>query len=241
MDIKQFLGKFKSLYLWGNILAMILVVVVLLVGLQFGLDIYTRHGEGVEVPKIVDMNIDKARVLADELGLEILVSDSGYNKRIDADCILAQTPGPGAKVKSGHAIYVTVNSASSPTVTIPDLIDNSSLREAEAKLTAMGFKMLPPQKITGEKDWVYGIISRGRRVGTGDRVSIDAPLTLIVGSGGYEDTEVLDYDDEGYSDATADDFEEVTAPPAVREHPAGSDEPVKKEDANVDDSGLGDY
>ena len=83
-----------------------------------------------------------------------------------------------------------VNSASSPTVVIPDIIDNSSLREAEAKLTAMGFKMLPPKRIEGEKDWVYGIISRGRRVGTGDRVSTDAPLMLIVGMGGLENEEM---------------------------------------------------
>lgn len=61
----------------------------------------------------------------------------------------------------------------------------------------MGFKLLPPKRIVGEKDWVYGIISRGRRVGTGDRVSTDAPLTLIVGTGGYEaEEDDMDY----YSD-----------------------------------------
>ena len=101
-------------------------------------------------------------------------------------------------------IYVTVNSTSSPTVVIPDIIDNSSLREAEAKLAAMGFKLLPPKRIVGEKDWVYGIISRGRRVGTGDRISTDAPLTLIVGTGGYEG------ENDGYADDYSD--EPVDAP-----------------------------
>ena len=108
------------------------------------------------------------------------------------------------KVKAGHVIYVTVNSTSSPTVVIPDIIDNSSLREAEAKLAAMGFKLLPPKRIVGEKDWVYGIISRGRRVGTGDRISTDAPLTLIVGTGGYEG------ENDGYADDYSD--EPVDAP-----------------------------
>ena len=37
--------------------------------------------------------------------------------------------------------------------------------------------------MTGEKDWVYGIVSRGRRVSNGDRVPIDYPLTLLVGRG----------------------------------------------------------
>ena len=97
-------------------------------------------------------------------------------------------------MKSGHTIYVTVNSPSSPAFAIPDLVDNSSYREAEAKLAAMGFKMLPPKLVAGEKDWVYGILCRGRRVSAGDMVSIDNPLTLMIGNGEYDSDEIqLDY------------------------------------------------
>jgi len=122
------------------------------------------------------------------------------------------------KVKAGHIIYVTINSPSSPSFAIPDVIDNSSYREAEAKLQALGFKLLPPRRILGEKDWVYGIMSRGRRVSTGDRVSIDAPLTLLIGNGMYGEDDI-DYMDpvddslETIGDET-DEFEEVDAPAA---------------------------
>ena len=187
MDTKEFFGKFKSKYLWGNLLAMALTVVLLCVGVKFGLDIYTHHGEGVPVPNLTGMTFNNAAHLLDSNGLRIVVSDSGYNKRLPADCILAQSPGEGTSVKKGHTIYVTVNSPSSPTVTIPDIIDNSSVREATAKLTALGFKLLEPKVVTGEKDWVYGILCRGRRVSAGDRVSIDLPLSLMVGNGEYED------------------------------------------------------
>ena len=119
-------------------------------------------------------------------------------------------------VKAGHMIYVTVNSPSSPSFPIPDVIDNSSYREAEAKLTAMGFKLLPPKVVMGEKDWVYGIISRGRRVSTGDMVSIDSPLTLMIGSGMYDqEDEELDYVEPEYRQMMGeevDEFEEVTEP-----------------------------
>ena len=121
-------------------------------------------------------------------------------------------------VKEGHTIYVTVNAPSSPSFAIPDVVDNSSYREAEAKLTAMGFKLLPPKKVMGEKDWVYGIVSRGRRVSTGDMVSIDSPLTLMIGSGMYDqEEEELDYVEPGYqqfmqSGDDVDEFEEVTEP-----------------------------
>lgn len=193
MEAKEFFGKFASGFLWGNILAMVLVVVALAFGVKYGLDAYTRHGEGIEVPKVEGMVYQNARALMEERGLYLVVTDSGYNKRLPANSILVQNPDPGMKVKQGHTIYVTVNSPSSPSFAIPDLVDNSSFREAEAKLTAIGFKLTPPQQVEGEKDWVYGILCRGRRVSTGDRISIDSPLTLLVGNGHYGAEEEIDY------------------------------------------------
>ena len=193
MEAKEFFGKFASGFLWGNLLAMVLVIVALAFGVKYGLDAYTRHGEGIEVPKVEGMVYQKARALMEERGLYLVVTDSGYNKGLPANSILIQNPGPGMKVKQGHTIYVTVNSPSSPSFAIPDLVDNSSFREAEAKLTAIGFKLTPPQQVEGEKDWVYGILCRGRRVSTGDRISIDSPLTLLVGNGHYGAEEEIDY------------------------------------------------
>ena len=192
MKAKDFFGKFTSFFLWGNLSAMAIVVVLLSLAVKYGLDVYTRHGEGIKVPKIEGMLISNARSLAEEEGLVIMVSDSGYNRRLAADVILAQNPGPGMMVKEGHAVYVTVNSPSSPTFAIPDVVDNSSYREAEAKLMAIGFNLTPPQYVPGEKDWVYGILCRGRRVSTGDYVSIETPLTLLVGSGQYDAGEDMD-------------------------------------------------
>lgn len=218
MKTKEFLGKFCSGYLWGNLLAMVIFIVVLCFGVKYGLEAYTHHGEGIKVPKLVNMNFSDAQLLLAQNGLELMVSDSGYNKRLPADCILAQSPGAGMEVKSGHVVYVTVNSPSSPTFAIPDVVDNSSYREAEAKLMALGFKLLPPKRILGERDWVYGILSRGRRVNTGDKVSIESPLTLLIGNGRYGDDEDISYTDpefvypEEQLDGGIDEFEEVGSP-----------------------------
>ena len=216
MNVKEFFGKFASFYLWANLLAMLLVIVLLAVGVKFGLDSYTRHGEGVKVPKLEGMDISKARLIMEDYGLNVMVNDSGYNKHLAANSILAQNPGAGTMVKEGHTVYVTVNSPSSPSFAIPDVVDNSSYREAEAKLTALGFKLLPPKEVMGEKDWVYGIMCRGRRLSTGDMVSIDSPLTLMIGSGAYDqDDENLDYIEPEYRrmlGEDVDEFEEVTEP-----------------------------
>lgn len=216
MKTKEFFGKFLSPFLLGNLLAMVVVIILLCLGVKYGLEWYTHHGEGIKVPKVEGMIYTNAVMLVEENGLRIMASDSGYNKRLPANCILAQSPGEGTMVKEGHMIYVTVNSPASPSFPIPDVIDNSSYREAEAKLTAMGFKLLPPKVVMGEKDWVYGIISRGRRVSTGDMVSIDSPLTLMIGSGMYDqEDEDLDYVEPEYRQMLGekvDEFEEVTEP-----------------------------
>ena len=203
MNVKEFMSKIMSkvggFYVILNLLGMALVVVVLCLIVNFGLAVYTHHGEGIAVPDLKGMSYHKARLLLEADQLNIVVSDSGFVKTMPADCILAQTPGFGSKVKSGHTIYVTVNSPSSPTFAIPDIVDNSSFREAEAKLMAMGFRLTEPQKVVGEKDWVYGIICRGRRVSNGDRVPIDYPLTLMIGTGTYDE-----------EDAALDEFVEPT-------------------------------
>ena len=214
MKTKEFFGKFCSKFLIWNLIAMALVVILLIVGVNYGLDWYTHHGESIRVPNIEGMRIDKARETMEECGLEIVVTDSGYNRRLPADCVLTQNPGAGLTVKSGHIIYVTINSSNSPSVAIPDVVDNSSYREAEAKLISLGFKVLPPQYVTGEKDWVYGVSCNGRKVSTGERVSIEQPLTLLVGSGQYsadEDLNVIGDDDAMMQsgDGEVDDFEEV--------------------------------
>ena len=222
------MSKIGSYYVLLNLLGMAVVVVLLCLAVKFGLAVYTHHGEGIAVPELKGMSYHRARLLLEENGLNIVVSDSGYVKTMPADCILAQTPGHGSKVKSGHTIYVTVNSPSSPTFAIPDIVDNSSYREAEAKLMAMGFRLTKPQRVIGEKDWVYGILCRGRRVSNSDRVPIDYPLTLMIGTGNYdeEDSALDEFIDPTYeADPTdgmntttetaqpeVDEFEEVKAP-----------------------------
>lgn len=218
MKTKELLEKIGGKFVWGNLLAMLIVIILLCVGVKYGLEIYTHHGEGIEVPKVKGLDYSKAHMVIQEEGLIIQVSDSGYNKALPPNSILAQTPGEGMKVKRGHIVYVTVNSPSSPTFAIPDIVDNSSLREAEAKLMAMGFRLMPPQQVTGEKDWVYGIVSRGRRVSNGDRVPIDYPLTLLVGNGSVGELDDYEYVDTSSPTVETeyggvDEFEEVKVPP----------------------------
>lgn len=183
ITFKDFFSFKNNRFFWINIIAMILVVIVVIFGALKWLDSYTRHGDAIEVPNVKNINVDEAEVMLNNRELSLVVIDSTYKKDLPAGTVLEQNPVPGSKIKKGRAIYVTINSDRVPLVAIPDIVDNSSLRQAEAKLKAMGFKLTEPQYISGEKDWVYGLSYRGRQLNTGDRVPREAILTLTAGNG----------------------------------------------------------
>ena len=205
-----------SRYLWGHLVAMALVVVLMALGVRYGLDVYTHHGEAIAIPNVKHKSFADAEHLLTEAGLKVVVSDTGYVKTLPPDCILEQMPLAGEKVKSGRVVYLTVNASHSPTITLPDVIDNSSLREAMAKLSAMGFKLGMPKYIPGEKDWVYGIQVKGRNVATGDKISIEDTLIILVGNGMRSASDSVDYIDpvfeESSEEGDVDEFEEVEVP-----------------------------
>lgn len=231
MSISEFIGKFKSKMLWGNLFAMALVIVGLAVGFRFAVDIYTHHGEAVTIPNLTHQKFENAEEVLSQLGLNIVVSDTGYIKTLPPGCILEQYPAPGERVKPGRTVFVTINATQTPTISLPDVIDNCSLREAMAKLTAMGFKLNPPQFIPGEKDWVYGIIVNGKHVVYGDRIPVDARLTIQAGNGMRSASDSVNYIDPTFNtnddnSEDVDEFEEVNTPDQ-EDHPKKKDEPDK--------------
>lgn len=190
--------KIKGLYIWCNLLAMAVVAVLIVAGVFWGLDRYTLHGEEVSVPDVREKTVADASHMLESAGLRMEVGDTGYARMLPSGCVLEQLPAAGSKVKSGRLVRVIVNSGRTPTLTIPDVIDNNSYREARAYLTTMGFKVGEPQYVAGERDWVYGIRVRGRNVTAGDKVSVDDVLTIQVGNGTRdEDDDVFFTDGDG--------------------------------------------
>ena len=154
MKTKDFFRKIFSVRLWVNLAAMLLVIVLLCLGVKMAIDIYTHHGEVITVPDVRRKSFADAEHILLANNLAVVVSDTGY-------------------VKTLH----------SPMLTIPDIIDNCSYREARAKLIAMGFRVGPTEYIPGEKEWVYGLKSKGVMLHTGQKVSVNDIIVIQVGDG----------------------------------------------------------
>lgn len=183
MTIKDFFSFKSNKYFWLNIIAMVVVTILLAFAVLRGLDAYTLHGEGVVVVDVKGMSVKEAEMMLRNHGLNCIVSDSNYVKNKPAGIILDLKPAAGQKVKEGRTIYLTINTLDTPLRAVPDVADNSSVRQAQAKLAAAGFKLTDNQVVSGEKDWVYGVKYMGRELRIGEKAPMGATLTLMVGDG----------------------------------------------------------
>ena len=195
--MSAFIKKIFSPLVMLNCLGMILVVVLFFFGTLAFIDFYTLHGEEVEVPKITGVSEQIAYSKLKALGLKAEVRDTGYVHKAAPFEVLEQSIKPGTKIKPGRTIYLTINSNGSKRIELPDLADNCSRREAEDKLKTLGFKLGATEFIIGDPDWVYEGKVNGKTVKAGTRISVDLPITLVVGKGGLEDeyngNDSLDY------------------------------------------------
>lgn len=194
-------GGKKKYPLWKNVLAIVLVWVVVIGVAYWGSGIYTRHGQEVAVPDLQGLTADQAIRRLEALGLEGEVRDSIYNKQLQPDLVCGQTIHAGNYVKVGRVVGLTINSDKAPSLVLPDIADNMSVREAEARLKSMGFTLTTPEYIDGERDWVYAVKYKGYSVSAGTRIEISAPITLVVGNG-HTMMDEIEFDDFG-GDSTA--------------------------------------
>lgn len=184
MTIKEFFSFKHNALLWGNLIAMVAVAVLIVWAVLTGLDSYTHHGEAVKIPDVKGTSLNEAQALIEQAGLQVAISDSSYVKTMPAGCVLDCVPVAGQSVKRGRVVYLTINTFAVPLKEVPDVADNSSLRQAEASLRAAEFKLDSVELVSGELDWVYGVKYQGRLLRQGEKVPIGALLQLMVGCGG---------------------------------------------------------
>ncbi|MBR4367200.1 MAG: PASTA domain-containing protein [Bacteroidaceae bacterium] len=202
---KYFKGKSGVLF-WFNALLALAVLIGVPLAAFYSLNSLTHHGEKITVPNVVNVDAYQATEMLKKEGLLCIIGDSTYSPGHKPGAILEQTPAAGSVVKSGRIVYLTINLNGKPLVRMPDLVNNSSWREAEAKLKALDFKLSPVQEIQGyPKGLVVGIKQGTREVHKGDLISTERALTLLVGAGFPEDT--LGYVDDTIMVETAADFD----------------------------------
>lgn len=207
MALKTFFTGKTGAKLWMNIALMVLVIVAVPIVTLYLLDEFTHHGEKIEVPSVVGKSVRDAESMLQERGLVAMVTDSAYDKYAQPGAVLEQLPKPGYEVKNGRVIYLTVNLKGAPMVQMPDVVGHGSLREAVSLLQSLGFKLTPHETIMGRpKDLVIAVKQGRREVHSGQMLSRDQLLTIVIG-GGERDSMMVDEDWDVDIDDVGDDFD----------------------------------
>ena len=175
-----------------NLAAMTAVVVAAVLITFRWIDNYTEHGIAITVPDVTGMQEEEAIQVLNQYRLVGIADVMEYRKGVPVGEVISQRPGFNAKVKHGRKIYLSISSGNHPMKAVPDVADNSSLRQAESRLRAAGFLLTPHDTIEGELDWVYGVRYNGRELQGEELIPEGATLTLIIGGGENTDAEAVE-------------------------------------------------
>lgn len=180
-----------------NLLGMVAVVFLII---YFGLlwvDGYVNHGEEVEVPDLRRMHVEDAKAELRSKGFSLEIHRYDYRAGAVQDEVLEQSPKQNTMVKEGRKVYVVLNTTQKPKQSVPGVIDNCSLREAQARISAAGFVVAAIDTVAGEKDWVYELRYKNRQLSNGEAIPQGSAVTIVIGSGKetQSDTEVVVDDD----------------------------------------------
>ena len=182
--ISTFYRRFKII---SNMIIIALFCLILVLVLNIGLKVGTRHNDTIVVPNFVGMSIDDTRLVANDNDLNIVVRDSIFDVDLPGGTVVDQLPGTSdvrdVTVKPGRKIYVTINAYSRRQVDVP-YVAKQTLRQALNQLERSGLtvdKLVYEADMTST-DYVEKQVVRGKEVTPSSRrtVPVGTGVTLHV-------------------------------------------------------------
>lgn len=175
-------GKsFPGAWIFRNLLTAVLIVAMLVVGSMILLNVLTQHNRELSVPDFSNMSLAEAEVSAQQAGVRIDVTDSVFVRKMRKGAVYRQNPAPGAKVKNGRRIMLTINAVNAKKVTMPDLV-GYSMRQAKAELLSRGLvlgRLIYVQDIATNN--VLRQLYDNHEIAPGVLVESESVIDLVVG------------------------------------------------------------
>ncbi|MDD2634564.1 MAG: PASTA domain-containing protein [Bacteroidales bacterium] len=179
---KLFKFLISKVFLFNCLGALVLVVIVV-VGINIYLKIYTQHGTSVTVPTLVGMKSEDAIELIKEGGFDYVILDTVFDDKVDKGAIVEQTPEPEALVKKGRKLYLVVNSKDDEMISMPQFV-GYSIRQVNSLAESYGL-------IVGNLRYVPDIAANvvirqvydGDEITAGTKIKKGSKIDLILGLG----------------------------------------------------------
>jgi eukaryotic-like serine/threonine-protein kinase len=172
----------RKLPFWAHLILVVGLGFLLLFGVIFYLDNYTRHGKVTEVPDVSKKSLPEAIKILKSKGFDVTV-DSTYRDSLPRLYVIKQSPEGGEKVKAGRSIYLVVNKAIVPLVDMPNLLGasvNSALHLLERSNLRLKDTLFKPDFAIGR---VLQQMIGGKEIKAGTKVPYGSGVTMVIGSG----------------------------------------------------------
>lgn len=177
MNVKGFFSN----WIVRNLLLAVLFVLAFVLLANVLLAVMTRHGKEIIVPDFSNMTVQEASAVAASSGVEVVVSDSMYIRRMRPGAVYRQIPEAGEHVKEGRKIRLSVNTIRPKQVPMPSLV-GIPLRQAKAELQRNGLKL---GRLTYVRDLATNnVISQqrfGREIEPGREIPSGTAVDLVLG------------------------------------------------------------
>ncbi len=188
-QVKDFFVRIlKNPYVKTPIIAFSIVVTVVLFFFIF-IFFFTRHGQGIDVPKFSGLTEQQAYQLAEKQNLRLEITDSVYIITRKPGTIVEQNPDEGSKVKSNRKIFLTINAKTPKLIELPNVV-GVTLRQAKAILELQGFTI---ETLYFTSDIAINNVLeqriKGKKIAPGTLLPKGSTIDLLLGKGfGYERT-----------------------------------------------------
>jgi eukaryotic-like serine/threonine-protein kinase len=180
MDFLRFIfsKRFLKHFLWGLGIMTVLIWTIFLL-----LNLYTKHGQYINVPDFTRLNIDQVIGNTDYSDFEFTVIDSVFDLKATKGMILRQDPYPDSKVKKNRKIYLTIVSTNPEKTSMPDL-KFLTLRQAVSILESTGLKVGRISYIPSfDQDAVQQQLFERKVIEPGTKLDKGSVIDLTVGMG----------------------------------------------------------
>ena len=152
------------------------------------IDVFTSHGQQVQVPDVRNLPFEKAVSILEDAGLRWEISDSTtFYENYPPGTVIDQDPKAKSYIKKIRIIYLNVNAMHAPIIPLPKLVDLPG-RQGLATLKAMGFKHVTMDSIPSENEGlILQVTVDGHSVKPGSPVSVNSQIKITVGDGSIVD------------------------------------------------------
>jgi beta-lactam-binding protein with PASTA domain len=191
-DLRAVLSRHRRAFIvLGSFLAAFVVMNYIVMPL------YVQHGKALQVPAVVGMTLERARYSLDSAVMQAVEAETRPDPEYPAGSVINQNPEPGATVKQGRRVYLTV-SGGEVEVLVPSL-RGRTLRDARFALERNGLRLggtsysasssFPENTIVDQTVPPNGRVSRGTPIGIVVSSGVDTLKISVPALGGKSTTE----------------------------------------------------